>query len=36
MGNFVSGDIFQYKWYETVGDIKGVKAYTDDIMALEK
>ena len=36
MGMFVSGDIFQAKVNELLCDIKGVKAYIDDILVLCK
>ena len=31
-----SGDIFQAKVYELLGDIEGVKTYTNDILVLIK
>ena len=34
MGLWVSGDIFQEKVNELLGDIQGVKAYIDDILVL--
>ena len=36
MGMCVSGDIFQAKVYELLGDIEGVKCYIDDILAVCK
>ena len=36
MGMFYFGDIFQAKVDELPGDIKGVKAYIDDIIILSK
>jgi hypothetical protein len=36
MGMCVSGDIFQAKVNELLGDIEGVKAYIDDILVLNK
>ena len=36
MGMCNSGDIFQAKVYELLGDIKGVKTYIDDILVLSK
>ena len=36
MGMCVSGDIFQAKVYDLLGDIEGVKCYIDDILAVCK
>ena len=36
MGMCASGDIFQAKVYEIIGDIEGVKTYIDDILILRK
>ena len=36
MGMCISGDIFQAKVNELLGDIEGVKAYIDDILVLSK
>ena len=36
MGKCVSGDIFQYKLDELLGDIKVVKTYIDDTLVLGK
>ena len=36
MGMCISGDIFQAKVNELLGDIDGVKAYIDDILVLNK
>ena len=36
LGMCVSGDIFQAKVNELLGDIEGVKAYIDDILVLNK
>ena len=36
MGMCASGDIFQAKVDELLGDIEGVKTYTDDILILSK
>ena len=33
---FTSGDIFQLKSYELLGDTKGVKLYFDDILLLRE
>ena len=36
MGMFISGEIFQTKVDELLGDIEGVKTYIDDIIVLGK
>ena len=36
MGVCASGDIFQSKVDELLGDIKGVKTYIGDILVLDK
>ena len=36
MGMCASGDIFQAKLDELLGDIEGVKKYIDDILVLSK
>ena len=36
MGMCALGDILQSKLDELLGDIEGVKAYTDDILVLSK
>ena len=36
MGMCDSGDIFQAKLYELIGDIKGIKMHIDDILLLSK
>ncbi|GFH56598.1 hypothetical protein CTEN210_13074 [Chaetoceros tenuissimus] len=34
MGMVVSGDVFQSKIYDLIGDIKGVRTYIDDILCI--
>ena len=36
MGMVISGDVFQSKMYDLIGDIEGVKTYIDDILCVRK
>ena len=36
MGMVISGDVFQAKIYDLIGDIKGVRTYIDDILCIGK
>ena len=36
MGMVISGDVFQSKMYNLIGDIKGVRTYINDILCIEK
>ena len=36
MGMVISGNVFQSKMYNLIGDIKGVKTYIDDILCIGK
>ena len=36
MGMVISGDVFQSKVYDLLGDIEGVRTYIDDILCISK
>ena len=36
MGMIISGDVFQSKVYDLIGDINGVRTYIDDILCIGK
>ena len=36
MGMVISGDVFQSKVYDLIGDIEGVQTYIDDILCIGK
>ena len=36
MGMVISGDVFQSKMYNLIGDINGVRTYIDDILCIGK